>query len=142
MEVQLNEYTIVEVTAKLSKFRVMKKDKQDFLYVRNDKVYGAQVTTHKWFCTKLFVIALFVAIFGGYAHFAYDTMVLGYEPNPGIIFGIFFVITVIGFFVSFRKRRVLELVVDSNTSQKTFVFPIGKETSEKQVEDLVDILVN
>ena len=142
MEVQLNEHTTVEVSAKISQFRTEGKKGKDFLYVRNDKIYGAQVTTVSWFQTKLFVIFVLIGVLGGYAHFMYDTAVLGYNPNPGIIFGIFFVLTLIGFFASFRRARVLELVVDSSTELKTFTFKLGKDVSEAKIEDLVDILVN
>lgn len=142
MDVQLNEHTNVEVNAKLSVFRTVVKDKHDVLHVRNDRIYAADVSDRRGFSKFRFAIFFFVGVLGGYGHYMYDTQVLGFEPNPGIIFGIFFILLVIGFFVSFTKRRTLQLTVDSNKQPVMFEFPISKELGEKELEDLMEILVS
>jgi hypothetical protein len=142
MEVQLNEQTKVEVNAKLSIFRTTIKDQHDVLHVRNDRIYAADVSNRKGFSKVRFAIFFFAGVLGGYAHFMYDTQFLGFEPNPGIIFGIFFILVVIGFFVSFTKRRTLKFTVDSSEEGTSFEFPISKDLGEKELEDLMEILVS
>lgn len=142
MEVKLNDKTTAIVNAKITVFQTVGKQSTDVVHVRNDKVYGARIATRSWFCGKRFLLFVLLAILGGYGHYMYDTAVLGYEPNPGIIAGIVIVLLAIGGFVSMRKRRELELVLDSSTNGTLFRFPLGKDVPQDKVEDLADILVN
>lgn len=148
LEMKLNDTTNVEVNAKLTVFR--EKDKENnnknVVYVRNDKIFASEVTWIKSFKYQLFVAFVLVGIFGGFAHYTYDTMFLGYNPNPPIIFGIFFLLSVIGYSISFRKKRYFVIVVASDgpgaVSKSTFQFEIGKDVSDKKLEDLMYVLVN
>lgn len=142
MEVTLNAQTTVTVTAKISEFNTTTKKGQDFMYVRNDKIYGARVTTKKWFAVKFFLLFVLAGLLGGLGHYLYDTAVLGYDPNPVIIGSIFLGLSLIGVAVSFRTSRILELVLDSNQSPSFVTYEVGKEANEGQLEDLVDIIVN
>jgi hypothetical protein len=142
MEVILSAKTAVTVTAKISQFKTETKQGQDIMYVRNDKIYGAQITTAPTFTWTLFFIFLAVGVFGGLGHYLYDTQFLGYNPNPPIIAGIFALFTIIGVVVSIRKKRILELVLDSNQSKDLVTFTLDKEANQAHVEDLIDILVN
>jgi hypothetical protein len=141
MEVKLNDKTTAIVNAKITVFQTEGKNKNDVVHVRNDKVYGARIATRSWFCGKRFALFVLLALLGGYAHYMYDTVVLGYLPNPGIITGIVLGVLAIGGFVSLRRRRELELVVDSGIPT-VFRFPLGKDIAQDKVEDLADILVN
>ena len=142
MEVILSAKTTVTVTAKISQFKTKTKQAEDFMYVRNDKIYGAQVTSARTFKWNLFGIFVLVGLLGGLAHYLYDTQILGYNPNPPIIAGIVALFLIIGVIVALGKKRVLELVLDSNQSKDLVTFELDKEANPAHVEDLVDILVN
>jgi len=148
MEMKLNELTNVEVNAKLSIFREKDKNNNNYkvVYVRNDKIFASEVAWVRFFRYPLFLSILLGGIFGGFAHYVYDTMVLGFLPNPPIIFGIFFVFVVAGFVLSFAKKRYFILVVASDgpgtSSKSTFKFEVGKDVSDKKLEDLMYVLVN
>ena len=145
MEMKISDKTNVEVTAKISIFRTKNKV-NEIVYVRNDKILGAKVGILKYFKVKSFLIHLLVGLLGGYAHYMYDTQFLGYEPNPGIISGIIFLFVIIGFFTGFKKKKLLTLVVEADETslnkESYFSFEIGKETTDKNIEDLMYLLVN
>lgn len=148
MEMKLNELTNVEVNAKLSIFREKDKNNNNYkvVYVRNDKIFASDVAWVREFHYPLFLSLFLAGVFGGFAHYTYDTMILGYNPNPPIIFGIFFVFVVVGFIISFRKKRYFSIVVASDgpgaSSKDTFRFEVGKDVSDKKLEDLMYVLVN
>ncbi|QMS85508.1 hypothetical protein [Candidatus Xianfuyuplasma coldseepsis] len=145
MELQLNEKTLVEVSAKISVFKTI--DKTGAIArqvtVRNDKIFAAEVATHRFTNYRLLLWMVVAAIFGGFAHYAYDTMFLGYNPNPPIIFAIFFVILIIGLIISVGKKKELRFVVQSGSAQPEMLrFDVGKDVPEKKLIDLMDVLVN
>ena len=142
MEIKLNRFTTVQVSAKTSLFQTQKGKKKTFVQIRNDKVTGAKIVTKTWFSKILFALFFSFALIGGYAHYMYDTVYLEYNPNPGLITGIILVITLIGFLLSIRKKTVLEIFLLGTTSGQSLNFPLDKTTDPNKLADLVDILVN
>lgn len=145
MELQLNEKTLVEVSAKISVFRSIDKTgaMSRQVMVRNDKIFAGEVATHRFIKYRLLLWMFVVAIFGGFAHYAYDVLFLGYNPNPPIIFGIFFVISVIGLAISVGHQKELRFILQSGSAEPDMLhFRIGKDVPEKKLIDLIDVLVN
>ena len=145
MEMKLNEKTNVEVSAKLSVFRTKNKQNanEDVLYIRNDKIFAAAVKKITRFRVRLFLLLLLIGMFGGYGHFMYDTQYLGYRWNPGIVLGIVLVFVIAGFFASWHSVKYLVLSAGGEGGKvNRFEIPIGKDVTDKNLEDLMYLLVN
>lgn len=145
MEIQLNQFIKVEVESRVTIFHLNNEEKvEKVLYLRNDKIIGAELAKYKFFSFKKFFIVLLLAITGGLVHFLYDTQVLKFEPNPTLISLIAGGILIIGLFFCFTKSRHLRVLVDSDDTgplqRSRFSFPVGSEISEKQLMDLMYLL--
>lgn len=146
MEVQLNEFIKVEVESRVTIFHLNNEEKkvEKVLYLRNDKIMGAELATYKFFSFKRLFVVLALAVLGGAAHFLYDTQILGYVANPTIISLIAAGIFIIGLFFCFTKSRHLKILVDSDDTgplqRSRFSFPVGKNITEKKLLDLMYLL--
>lgn len=146
MEVQLNEFIKVEVESRVTIFHLNNEEKkvEKVLYLRNDKIIGAELATYSFFSFKRLLVVLLLAAVGGAAHFLYDTQYLGYVPNPPLIAAIVGGILFIGFFFCFTKSRHLKVLVDSDDTgplqRSRFSFPVGKNITEKKLLDLMYLL--
>lgn len=147
MEVQLNEFTKVEVESRITIIHLNneKKKQLQMLYLRNDKIIGAELAMRRKFTLYRFLIVLGLAVLAGFAHFLYDTQFLGYVPNPTIISALFFTVLVIGLFFCFVKGKYVKLLVESegpNSILKVdrYSFKVGIEVEEKKLTDLLYIL--
>jgi len=147
MEVQLNEFTKVEVESRITIIRLNneKKKQLQMLYLRNDKIIGAELAMRRKFTLYRFLIVLLLAVLAGLAHFLYDTQFLGYVANPTLISGLFMTVLIIGLFFCFAKAKYVKLLVESegpNSILKVdrYSFKVGIEVEEKKLTDLLYIL--
>jgi len=146
MEVQLNEFIKVEVESRVTIFHLNNEEKkvEKVLYLRNDKIIGAELATYKFFSFKRLIVVLFLSALGGAAHWFYDTQILGYVPNPTLISLIAVGVFLIGLLFCFTKSRHLKVLVDSDDTaplqRSRFSFPVGKNITEKQLLDLMYLL--
>lgn len=147
MEIQLNEFTKIEVESRITSIQLKneKKNELQMLYLRNDKIIGAEVAVLKKFIIWKFYIVLFLAVLAGAGHYFYDTQVLEYLANPPLIVGIFSAVLVIGLFFCFGKRKFLKVLVEAEGSNgfrenNRYSFKVGPDVEEKKLMDLLYLL--
>ena len=147
MEVQLNEFTKVEVESRLTIFHLNNAEKkvQKILYLRNDKIIGAELAKYRFFSFKKFLFIIVIGLLVAAGQYVYDTVQLGYEPNYTnmALFGLVTIIVLTPLF-GFTKKRHLKILVDSDESgplnRNRFSFPVGGNISEKKLMDLMYLL--
>lgn len=147
MEVQLNEFTKVEVESRITSIQLNneKKKKLQMLYLRNDKIIGAEVALRRKFSLDRLFIVLFLAVLAGSLHYLYDTQYLGYVANPPLIAGLFSIVLIVGLFFCFAKGKYLKLLVEAEGTSSVlkidrYSFKIGADVEEKKIMDLLYLL--
>ncbi|MCF7927355.1 MAG: hypothetical protein K9L74_07275, partial [Candidatus Izimaplasma sp.] len=113
------------------------------LYVRNDHIIAAELKLIKFRCIR-FLIFLVIGLVGGIGHYLYQTLESNYSPDLPISLIIIGVFSIVGLIVSlFRKRQLRIITKTADLSQKKiFTLPIDKDVEEKELEDLIYILVS
>ena len=147
MELSINSYTIVEIESNVAIFRLTQTDKKSLekiIYVNKHKIFGAELTYTRFFNVRSLVIFIIIGIIGGGGFWGYQTYA-GQVPDMLIIGAIIGVLSVVGVFRAFQKKRSLVVVVETDDfsilTKNRFSFPIDKSITDEKVEDLMYKLV-
>lgn len=112
------------------------------VYQNKGKIAGGRIARIRQINWLLFFLFILIALLGGAGHYLYDTMILEYDPNPLIIGSIVAGVTVIGLFVSFRKRLVLDILPDARVAINRIRFYLQKDLTDENCKDLLEIIGN
>lgn len=148
MEVNINNYTSVEIESNVAIFRLAQTDKKSLekiIYVNKHKIFGAELTYTRFFNIQTLITFIIIGMVGGGGFYAYQTFYAGQAADMLIIGGIIGVVSVIGIFRAFQRKRSIVVVVETDDfsilTKSRFSFPIDKSISDEKIEDLMYKLV-
>ena len=147
MELSINSFTIVEIESNVAIFRLTQTDKKSLekiIYVNKHKIFGAELTYTRFFNVRSLVIFIVIGMIVGAGFYGYQTYA-EQVPNMLIVGAIIGVLSIIGIFRAFQKKRSLVVVVETDDfsilTKNRFSFPIDKSITDEKVEDLMYKLV-
>lgn len=149
MEVNLNSNTTIDVESKVTIVKTTsptssKVDK--ILYLNNDKIFATDLSFIRFYNFKTFFISLIIGVVLAGGYYLYQTMYANMPVDYLILGGLVALAIIIGFIKGFQRKRHLIIIVEPDNfglfTKSRFSFPVSKNVSDKNLEDLMYQLVS